>query len=234
MQEQEERIAAALAQTQVVRQPKQHLATFGATNLRYFLVTDPVYAELGRQEPEAVLREGRIVARRPEIVTPTYLLNLAGFSPEARHSLAVIAERFGPNSPGLQYVYENEAVSLNILSGTPSAVADNVAADLERRGENLAVVLRGAGDLWDVSLLKFIFEYTVASLAGNVSEMSGQGLLEPDRVAGIPRGGVERIERLFNEVQRGSCDPSILKQELDRWGLFARYEDRFLSLFRRR
>ena len=43
---------------------------------------------------------------------------------------------------------------------------------------------------------------------------------------------VQRIERMFYEVSRGR-DVEDLRQELDRWGAFDMYEDRFLNLFRR-
>ena len=234
MEEQDRYILEALEQTRVVRAPKQHLATFGSTSLRYFLVTEPAYSEIVKQDREVVLREGRILARRPEVVTPAYVMNLVGFGEEARRTLGMMARQYGPNSPGLQYTYQNEALSLNIMSGKPEAVAENIKNDLDRNEDNLAVVIRAASVLWDVSLLKFIFEYTSASLAGNVGELMGHRLLESDPSLGIPRGGVERIERLFRQVESGELPPSALKQELDQWGLFSRYEDRFLGLFRKR
>jgi len=44
---------------------------------------------------------------------------------------------------------------------------------------------------------------------------------------------IQKIEQMFEEVERGA-NPEILKQELDRWGLFQYYEGRFLNLFRKR
>ena len=35
-------------------------------------------------------------------------------------------------------------------------------------------------------------------------------------------------------MARGELAPNLLKAELDRWGVFKEYEDRFLDLFRRR
>ena len=50
----------------------------------------------------------------------------------------------------------------------------------------------------------------------------------------VPQVVMEKIERLFEEVQKeGSREKATqLKQELDRWNLYGLYEDRFLSLFR--
>ena len=42
------------------------------------------------------------------------------------------------------------------------------------------------------------------------------------------------MEGLFQAVEQGRADPSVLKRELDLWGLFSRYEDRFLRIFRRK
>lgn len=46
-----------------------------------------------------------------------------------------------------------------------------------------------------------------------------------------PHDLMQRVEKLFEEAQRDRAKASILKQELDRWGLFHLYEDRFLDLF---
>lgn len=44
---------------------------------------------------------------------------------------------------------------------------------------------------------------------------------------------MERIERLFEAAQADRSEAIRLKSELDRWGLFGLYEDRFLDLFER-
>jgi hypothetical protein len=42
---------------------------------------------------------------------------------------------------------------------------------------------------------------------------------------------MERVEKLFEEASGDREKAVLLKQELDRWGLFHLYEDRFLDLF---
>jgi hypothetical protein len=51
----------------------------------------------------------------------------------------------------------------------------------------------------------------------------------------VPGYVMEKVERLFQEVQqeRSQEKATQLKTELDRWNLYALYEDRFLSLFRK-
>ena len=86
---------------------------------------------------------------------------------------------FGQNSPGVLYQYRNEADKMDIVSGTPSEIAGRISDDLSRRNENLAVVLVGVDELWDVALLKFIHEYTSSSAMHNAQEFSSRGLLTP-------------------------------------------------------
>ena len=77
--ESDERIRMAVMNTQVIRPPKQSLATFGTTNVYYYLVAEATYNEIIKGE-ETVIREGRVIAERPRIVTPSYLSRVQGFS----------------------------------------------------------------------------------------------------------------------------------------------------------
>ena len=224
----------AVEQTFVVRFPKQHLATFGSTNIGYYVVTEPIYQEMDPGRQEGVLRTGRVIAQRPAVVTPTYAMSLQGFSEEAYEYFRHIARDSGPNSPGILYQYKNEADKTDIIGGVPGEIAHRISDDLDRRKEDLSVVMVGVDELWDVALLKFIYEFTSSSLAGNVQELQARGLLEPQpQFGGAPQAAVQQIDRLFREAEQGGSHEA-LKQELDRWGLFDFYQDRFLSLFRRR
>jgi proteasome assembly chaperone (PAC2) family protein len=48
----------------------------------------------------------------------------------------------------------------------------------------------------------------------------------------VPNYVMKRIEHLFAQVARDRNRAGQLKEELDRWGLYELYEDRFLDLFR--
>ena len=224
----------AIEQTWVARFPKQHLATFGSTNIAYYVVTEPIYLEMQESKKEGVVRTGRVIAERPAIVTPTYAMNLQGFSPEAYEYFRHVAQETGPQSPGILYQYKNEAGNTEIVSGVPSEIANNISDDLDKRSEDLSVVMVGVDELWDVALLKFIYEFTSSSISGNLQDLSGRGLLEPQQdFGGVPRAAIQQIDRLFREVDQGA-NPELLKRELDRWGVFDFYQDRFLNLFRGR
>ena len=230
MDEIDPQIAKAIQLTRVIRPPKQHLATFGATNLRYYLVTEPSY-DLRPGEEESVVREGKVESHRPAIVTPTYMLNLEGFGDIARRYMESMVARFGPNSPGILYQYRNEPAGMEIVGGRVPVVAQRIADDLDQRGVDAAGVILGMDMLWDVSLMGFIYQYTAASLASNVGEMQSMGLLDPHPDINVPRGVIQRIEELFQQASEG-LDPKELHRELVRWGLFDYYQDRFFRLFR--
>ena len=228
----DERIREAIRHTEILRPPKKTLATFGTTNIYYYLVTEPAYSELVEEVTETVVREGRVIAERPRIVTPYYLSRLEGFSQDARRYLDMLIKEYGGNAPGLFYTYKNEPLKLNIVSDNLLSVVSKINAEIDKRGDPLGSIIKGEDELWDVSIMKFIYEMTRSSLQDNLFQMGGRGLLDID-AGGVPADARMRIEELFRQVARGEREPKELKEELDRWDLFEEYEDRFFRLFRR-
>jgi hypothetical protein len=233
MDAEDDRIEYAARHTEILRHPRQHLATFGITNIYYYLVTEPAYAEMVSDTNETVIREGRVIADRPKIVTPYYLSRLEGFSFDARKYFEMLIRMHGADAPGLFYTYKNEPKGLNIVSEKWSAVVERLNDEIDRKGDPLASIIKGQDDLWDVSLLKFIYEITSRSLPSNISQLGSRGLLGMSH-GGIPVGARQRIEELFGQVARGEGTAYELEQELNRWGVFEEYQDRFFSLVRRR
>ena len=232
MFESEKDLIKAVQKTRVARKPLQHLATFGTSIINYYVITEPIYSDIDELKKETVVRTGRVNSGKPQIVTPTYALNLKGFSSEAYKYLEFISNKFGVNSPGVLYQYKNEPGKINILNGSVEEVSNNIIKELNTKKDKLTAVIVGVDELWDVSLLKFIHDFTSESLVSNVNEFNSRGLLQPqDQFGGVPKAAVQRIEILFNQVGFGA-DPEILKKELDRWGLFDHYEERFLNLFK--
>jgi hypothetical protein len=226
------RIQEAVARTEILRAPKSNLLTFGTTNIYYYLVTEPAYADLNTGAIETVVREGRVLAEKPRIVTPYYLNNLEGFSANARKYFDYLIEHYGKNSPALLYAYKNEPKELNIISSSLPLTVEKLNSEIDKRGDPLTAIIKGVDELWDVALVKFIFEMTSRSVNENVSQLNARGLLDVDN-RGIPSEVRYRIAEMFRLVKNGELDPRELKTELDRWDLFPEYEDRFLSLFRK-
>jgi len=232
MEADDERIEYAVRHTEILRLPRQKLSTFGMTNIYYYLVTEPAYTELVKNVTETVVREGRVIAERPRIVTPYYLSQLEGFSSDARKYFEMLLRAHGANAPGLFYTYKNEPKELTIVSDSLLAVVDKLNDEIDKRGDQLTSIIKGADELWDVSLMKFIYEMTRSSLQSNLLQMGSRGLLDIDS-SGVPTDARLRIEELFKRVSRGEVEPGELKAELDRWNVFEEYEDRFFSIFKK-
>jgi hypothetical protein len=227
----DERIREAVQHTETLRLPKQSLATFGTTNIYYYLLTEPSYRELVESAAETVIREGRVIAERPRVVTPYYLSRLQGFSAEAQRYLDMLTRQQGAASAGLFYSYRNEPKELTIVADRLLSVVDRLNAEIDKRGDPLTCIVKGEDDLWDVSLMKFTFEITRNSVRDNLSQMGARGLLKMDS-RGVPADARFRIEELFRKVEAGHGEPHELQEELERWDLFTEYEDRFFNLFR--
>jgi hypothetical protein len=223
--EADEKIQYAVEHTEVLRVPMQSLATFGTTNIYYYLVTELT-------EWVNVVREGRVIAARPKIVTPSYLVNLEGFSSQARKFIEMMAERY-PHEPGIFYTYRNEPREMNIVSEPIGAVIDKINKLIDDRRDPLTAIIKGVEALWDVSLLKFTYELTTSSVQANVAELEQRGLLRVDS-AGVPRDARNHIEELLEKTKREPSLAPELVAELNKWGLFHEYQDRFLSIFKRR
>ncbi|MFC1990853.1 hypothetical protein ACFLU9_01720 [Chloroflexota bacterium] len=231
----DERIAYAARHTEIVKPPRQSLSTFGTTNVYYYLVTEPAYSELAMDNgvTETVIREGRVIAERPKIVTPYYLSRLDGFSPDARRYFDMLLKAHGPDAPGLFYAYKNEPKELNIVSDNWQSVINKLSEEIDKRGDPLASIIKGEDDLWDISLLKFVYEITKSSMQNNISQLGTRGLLNVDS-SGVTTDARHRIEELFRLALIGECEPRELKNELDRWNIFEEYEDRFFNLFKKK
>lgn len=222
--ETDEKIQYAIQHTEVLRPPRHHLSTFGSTNIYYYMITE-LMADVN------IIREGRVIAARPKIVTPAYLINIEGFSGSARRYIEMLAQS-DPYEPGVFYSYKNEPKEMNIISQPLPQLVDKINQQIDSRSEPLSAVVKGVEELWDVSLLKFTYELTRSSIYSNVSEMYGRGLLFVD-AQGIPRAARENIEELFETTRKDLTRAPELAGELRRWNLWNEYQDRFLNLFRR-
>ena len=159
-------------------------------------------------------------------------MNLDGFSSDAYDYMEHMSRVYGPNSPGIMYQYRNEPGTMDIVGGIPNEIAQRISDEQKGMNNNLSVVIVGVDELWDVALLKFIYEYTASSVSYNSQELKSAGLLTPQASAGgLPAAATNQIEVMFKSVKMGGS-VDTLKSELDKWGAYRFYEDRFLDLFR--
>ncbi|MCD6390682.1 MAG: hypothetical protein J7L92_01600 [Dehalococcoidia bacterium] len=223
--EMDDRIKYALEHTELIRAPQQELDTFGNSVIDYYVVTELV----GNL---SVVRDGKVIAERPKIVTPTYLINVEGFSEQARKYIAMIA-RENPYGSGIFYRYKNEPRGMNVVSEPIEQVINKLSSQIEGQNNALSTIIKGVEELWDVSLLMFIYGLTTRAARTNIAEFNRRGFFNID-ASGVPQGARDYIEELFEHVSRNLSRAPELVIELNRWGLFPEYEDRFFALFRRK
>ena len=154
---------------------------------------------------------------------------MSGFGDEAKSYLKELNKVFDRNEPALLYSYKNESTDLEIVSGNPVEVSERIKKRLVNKSDNHTVI-RGVNSLWDVSLFKFIFDYTKQSSKNNFEELNKSGLLEIKD--GVPLSERKRIEELFNQAKQGKVRFEDVHKELDEWGLFEEYQDQFFSLLK--
>jgi hypothetical protein len=221
--ETDDRIKYALEHTELIRPPQQKLSTFGSSIIDYCVVTELV-------GNISVVRDGKVIAERPRIVTPSYLVNVEGFSEQARSYILTMAQEH-PDEPGVFYRYKNEPRGMNVVSEPIREVIGKLTSQMDEQHNPLSTLIKGVEELWDVSLIMFISELTRKSFSTNVAEFYNRGFLDMD-ASGVPRGARNHIEELFEQVGRDPSRVSGLLGELNRWGLFAEYQDRFFALFK--
>ena len=216
----------AVENTEVVLVPKRHIETFGNTIINYSHV-----AELMDGVGQVRVREGRIQAMRPQIITPSAYANLdlEGFGPEAEKYLSFLREH-EDDIHILEYGYslKQEAFSEEVVTDSLQNVLARVRKDVAARNDPFSAVVKGVDSPWDVCLVRLFWLVTRASVADNVREMKERHLFE--REAGIPRGVREEIERAFVAA---SSDRSLIKPLgalLQKHGVFEQYQDRFFAL----
>ncbi len=242
----DEKIRQAIEGTKIIKAPRKLLASFDCTTIHYYLLTVPMYLDFEGRSPESetVIREGRITWQRPKVITPSYMLRVEGFSGEARKAFEMLAQEDSDLAMilyGLRLSKDFE--KMDIVSNSLAMVAINISEDIDKKKDPYSAIIKGIDQFWDVSLSKFIQEIVDESaynsqlpdLMRDSSVMIGSGgfpVVTRDSM-GIPVIARNEIEILFKLFEKGEIDPFDLKQELDRWGMFEQYQDRFFKYFRK-
>ncbi len=218
----------AVNNTEVILAPKRHLETFGSTVLNYHLVS-----ELMDTVNQIRIREGRIQAHQPKIITPQAYAQtlLEGFGEEASQYIDWLREH-EQDLRVLQYGYhlKQEAFSEHIVSDSREAVVDRVRKEVEESGDPLSAVVVGVDTPWDVCLVKLFWEVIQGSAMSNIRDLDKRHMFQDSD--GVPSAMRREIDQMFVAASK---DPSLigsLNQKLHHYGLFEEYQDRFFSLIK--
>jgi hypothetical protein len=218
----------AVNNTEIVLAPRRHLETFGNTIINYYLVS-----ELMDSVNQVRVREGRMQALRPQIVTPSAYSNmiLEGFGEQAQkyaewlreHEDHVRILRYG-------YALKQEAFSEHVVGDGLDTVLNRVKDEVSGRTDPFSAVVKGVDDPWDVCLVRLFWQVIQNSARDNFREMNERKMFEIRD--GLPAAIREEIEQGFAAAAR---DPAMVKplgKLLQRHGVFDQYQDRFFSLVR--
>jgi len=219
----------AVNNTDIVLMPGRHLETFGATVLNYRLVS-----EMMDSVDQIRVREGRIQAHQPHIITPEAYSEtvLEGFGEQAEQYVNWLKQH-ERDIRILQYGYtlKQEAFSEHIVTDNIQNVVDRIKSEVEAGEDKLTAVVQGVDDPWDVCLVKLFWEVIRQSAASNIRDLQKRRMFEDD--GGVPRGVRNEIETAFAIAAKDASMIEALAHTLQRYNLFEEYEDRFFSLVRR-
>lgn len=220
------RLWDALRESKVVRFPRHRLSTFGQSEIQYQLVT-----AVSEAPPRATLRSGKVIAERPQILTPAaFSQRFQGFGEESPAFERFLKDNFADSFRGLEYSFRNILEATEPHHTDARELARNIRRDLDARDVARAAVILGPESGWGFALMKFILEETSQSFAVNVRELDERGLFNPEEAQDRRRREAEALFR------RADANPALIKplaDFLNRHGLFDDFQDRFFQLVKR-
>jgi hypothetical protein len=219
----------AIANTEVLLSPQRRLETFGNTIITYHLITEKMDAI-----NEVRIREGRVHAERPQILSPSYFerLMIDGFGNDGQQYVDWLKQHV-QDLTFLKYGFRfrKEEMSETILHENVKDVGVRIKERVAERGDPLTAVIKGVDDAWEVCLLKFVTDTIRQSVPEHVMNLKKRKLLE--EIEGVPRAVREEIEMDFETAGKDAAKMKALGSKLRHYGLFENYEDRFYELVRR-
>src|SRR6266487_4682965 len=165
----------AIENTHVIVAPDRQIATFGSTSFNFYLIS-----ELMDRVDQVRVRNGKIHAERPQILTPehyTHLL-LEGFGEKAQRYVDQLRENLR-NIAVLRYGFQfrKTDVTEETLRDSMDAVTNRTKRRVEDANEPLSAVIQGVDDAWEVCLLKFTIDMVERSSGNNLGDFRKRGLI---------------------------------------------------------
>ena len=153
--------------------PSHNLETFGNTLVNYTLIS-----ELEDYPGKIRIREGRLEAHQPQIITPKSIIETVGFSDEANAYLEYLKEheddlrilRYG-------YCLKSDKFNEYVVTDPMSVVAERVKSEVLSKHDPFAAVLEGVDEPWDVSLIVLWMNEVQRSAKTNFKELQEKGKL---------------------------------------------------------
>jgi hypothetical protein len=165
----------AIENTHVIVAPEQQIATFGSTSFDFYLIS-----ELMDRVDQVRIRNGKIHAERPQILTPEHYcrLLLEGFGEKAEQYVDRLRER-ASNIAVLRYGFQFRKTDLSeqTLRDSIDAVINRTKRKVEDTNAPLSAIIHGVDEAWEVCLLKFTIDMVERSSGGNLGDFRKRGLI---------------------------------------------------------
>ncbi len=164
-----------LENTRVVREPARRIDTFGSTSFRFYLVT-----ELMDSVNQVRVRDGRLQADRPQIITPSHIQRelLEGFGEKAHEFLGWLQDNTRDLAI-LKYGFQFRKLDVkeSIVHSSVEEVLGRLNDAVDQSDDPLSVIIQGVDEGWEVSLLKFTSDMIQSSAPENFGDWKRRGLI---------------------------------------------------------
>ncbi len=165
----------AIENTHVIVAPSRQIATFGSTSFDFYLIS-----ELMDRVDQVRVRNGKIHAERPQILTPEHYcrLLLEGFGEKAERYIDQLREH-ARSMAVLRYGFQFRKTDLSeqTLRDSIDSVINRTRRKVESKSESLSAVIHGVDDAWEVCLLKFTIDLVERSSGNNLGDFRKRGLI---------------------------------------------------------
>lgn len=162
----EEKWSKALKETEILRSRISYLSTFEPTSIPYIFLAEST-VNIG----DTVVRRGKILVYRSEIILPENMPQFEGFDFEKDFHVNVdtIKTFFlvrGISFPSLKY--EHEFSKLDIYEGSLEKAKKYFKEELERTEDVENGLIVGPGDSWQFSILIYVGLLVIKSIPSDL------------------------------------------------------------------
>lgn len=154
--------------------PSHGLETFGSTLVNYHLIS-----EIEDRPGKIRIREGRLEAHKPLVITPDFSEITTDGLGEAAQEYLEFLRQTEKNLRILEYGYhlKSDNFSETVLTEPIEAVAAKIKREAIVKNDKFAAVLQGVDDPWDVALVELWRREVMRSAGRNIMELNERGKL---------------------------------------------------------
>ena len=166
-----EQFEYAWKNTKIIRHVERSLFTFGDSTLPYYIVAEAIL-----NKNHTVVREGEVVVKRPMVYTP-YADSpvFEGFGDKEKESAFFIIQRLAYIPP---YKYQNDSKHIYVSPSPLDEAVQKLNQRLDSEDNRLVAIIKGAAEMWEVSVMRYAIERMVKSMPSNITELKEKGFLE--------------------------------------------------------